>query len=362
MTGATLALEYRPFSLPLSSPLETADGRIESRDGFLIRVVDERGEDDGRPGDATVGYGEATPLAGWTESVSGCEAALERAREAIRSGGPSAALEAVDRQVAARHAVSLALADLQARREATPLYQYLGRGPMVGRVPVNATIGDGSPSETAADTREAADRGFGTCKLKVGIRSVEEDVERVRRAGEATGSGVTLRADANEAWTFEEAETALEAFDEIGLSVLEQPLPAGALEGHAALRARSDGVMIAVDEGMLEHGVDAICEAGAADAVVLKPMALGGIDVARKMAVWVTELGLTPIVTTTIDGVVARTGAIHLAASIPGIPACGLATAELLAEDLGRDPVLIENGAAVVPQAKGLGIDGVWER
>ncbi len=119
---------------------------------------------------------------------------------------------------------------------------------MVGRVPVNATIGDGSPSETAADTREAADRGFGTCKLKVGIRSVEEDVEQVRRAGEATGSGVTLRADANEAWTFEEAETALEAFDEIGSRCSSNRFRP-ALEGHAALQARSDGVMIAVDEG-----------------------------------------------------------------------------------------------------------------
>ncbi|MEY7849873.1 mandelate racemase/muconate lactonizing enzyme family protein [Natrarchaeobius sp. A-rgal3] len=355
-----LSLEYRQFSLSLSSPLETADGRIESRDGFLVRVVDGDSREDGKPDDATVGYGEATPLAGWTESVSDCEAALERARESIR-GSVNEALEAVERQVAARHAVSLALADLQAKREATPLYRYLGRGPMVGRVPVNATIGDGDPSETAADTREAAERGFGTCKLKVGIRSVEEDIERIRRAREATGDGVTLRADANEAWTFEEAETALDAFDEIGLSLLEQPLPAGALEGHATLRKRSNGVLIALDEGLLEHGVDAICEAGAADAVVLKPMALGGIDVARKMAVWVNELGLTPIVTTTIDGVVARTGALHLAASIPDVPACGLATAELLAEDLGRDPVLLENGAAVVPQAKGLGVDGVWE-
>jgi L-alanine-DL-glutamate epimerase-like enolase superfamily enzyme len=231
---------------------------------------------------------------------------------------------------------------------------------MVARVPVNATVGDGSPSETATAVREAVDRGFGCCKLKVGLRTVEADLERVRRAREAAGPDVELRADANEAWTFEEAASALETFAEVGISVLEQPLPAGALEGHADLRARSDGVSIALDEGLLEHGVDAICEAGAADVVVLKPMALGGIDVAREVAAWLSELEVTPLVTTTIDGVVARTGAVHLAAAIPDVPACGLATGDLLATDLGRDPVLLEKGSAVVPQAKGLGVSDVW--
>jgi o-succinylbenzoate synthase len=359
----SLTLEYRPFSLDLVEPLETADGRIDSRDGFLVRLIDGGDEDaTGASAPRAVGYGEATPLPGWTESQADCERALERAQDAIRTDGPSGALEAVDRQVAARHALSLALADLQASREPTPLYRYLGQGPMVGRVPVNATVGDGSPAETAEEAQRAVDRGFDCCKLKVGIRSVEEDIERVRRVRETVGPSVELRADANEAWTYEEAESALEAFSDLELSILEQPLPAGALEGHADLRRRSDGVSIALDEGLLEHGVDAICDAEAADVAVLKPMALGGIDVARKVAAWVTEVDIAPLVTTTIDGVVARTGAVHLAAAIPDVPACGLATGELLASDLGRDPVLLEKGSAVVPQAKGLGVSDVWNR
>ncbi|RZV08226.1 o-succinylbenzoate synthase [Natrinema hispanicum] len=354
MTDADLSLAYRPFSLALAEPLETADGAITSREGFLVRLVDEAGDD------SVVGYGEATPLPGWTESLADCEQALERAQNALRTGGPSEALEVVDQQVAARHAVSLALADLQATCEATPLYRYLGQGPMVGRVPVNATIGDGSLADTARDVRAAVDRGFDTCKLKVGLRSVAEDVERVRRVRETVGPDVELRADANEAWTYEQAQSALEAFADLDVSILEQPLPAGALEGHADLRAQNTGVSIALDEGLLEHGVDTICDADAADVVVLKPMALGGIDVARKVAAWLAELEVMPLVTTTIDGVVARTGAVHLAAAIPDVPACGLATGNLLAEDLGRDPVLLEKGSAVVPQAKGLGVADVW--
>ncbi|APW99049.1 o-succinylbenzoate synthase [Halobiforma lacisalsi AJ5] len=353
-----LQLEVRSFSLPLAEPLETAGGAIESRDGFLVRIAER--SDGSAITTSTVGYGEATPLAGWTESDDDCEAALERARTAIRNDGPGAALAAVEEQVAARHAVSLALADFEASRTATPLYRHLGQESMIGRVRANATVGDAAAPETAVAAREAVDGGFDCCKLKVGMRSLEDDLERVRRVRDTVGSDVELRVDANEAWTYEEAERALETLDDLGVSVLEQPLPAGALGGHAALREEAGDVGIALDEGLLEHGVDRICEAGAADVVVLKPMALGGVDVAREVAAWVSEFGLTPLVTTTIDGVVARTAAVHLAAAIPDVPACGLATADLLAEDLGRDPVVFENGAALVPQAKGIGVDGVW--
>ncbi|WP_255170807.1 mandelate racemase/muconate lactonizing enzyme family protein [Natrononativus amylolyticus] len=348
-----LEFEYRSFSLPLCRPLETAHGTIDGRDGVLVRVTNRN--------DGTAGVGEATPLAGWTESLADCEGALERAAAAIGDGGgPEAALAAVDGAVSARHAVSLAFADFAAKREAKPLYRLLGQPMRVGRVPVNATVSDGTPEESAADAAAAVGRGFDCCKLKVGVRDLETDLERVRRVREAVGPTVELRADANGAWTIDQAETAVEAFanPDCRVSVLEQPLPAGALEGHAALRGR--GVSIALDEGLLEHGVDEICRVGAADAVVLKPMALGGVDVAREVAAWVVEFDLEPIVTTTIDGVVARTGAVHLAAAIPDVPACGLATGSLLAADLGRDPVLFEKGAAVVPQAKGLGVSDVW--
>jgi L-alanine-DL-glutamate epimerase-like enolase superfamily enzyme len=54
--------------------------------------------------------------------------------------------------------------------------------------------------------------------------------------------------------------------------------------------------------------------------------------------------------------VVARTAAVHVAAAIQEVPACGLATAEWLAEDLGPDPAPVADGECEVPQAKGLGV------
>lgn len=341
----------RPFALALARPLETADGRIDRREGFLVRIED----------DDESGIGEATPLPGWTESRETCRDALERAVTTADDGADTSSddlLALCADAPAARHGLALALADLQASREGVPLYRHLDGDRRVDYVPVNATIGDGPPGETAAAAREAVADGFETLKLKVGSREVAADVERVRRVREAVGPDVAIRVDANGAWTPDQARTAIEGLAEVYVALCEQPLPADDLAGHASLREA--GVSIGLDEGLLAHGIDDVLAADAADAVVVKPMALGGPDRAREVAAWALESGVVPVVTTTIDAVVARTGAVHLAASLPEVPACGLATGDLLADDLASDPSPVIDGEVVVPGDNGLGVAGAW--
>ena len=162
---------------------------------------------------------------------------------------------------------------------------------------------------------------------------------------------VELRADANGAWDRETAAAALSGFADHDVAFVEQPLPSAELAGHAALHEAHVGV--ALDESLVEHGIDAVIDADAVDVVVCKPMALGGVDLARDVAVRAREAGLGALVTTTVDGALARAGAVHLAASLPSLPACGLATGERLATDL-RDAVApVAEGAVAVPQGKG---------
>lgn len=336
-------MELEPITLELARPLETARGTITTRRGFLVRV---------QYANAT-GLGEALPLEGWTESLDACEEALRRAPELAREEDWGVALGETN-QPAARHAISLALADARAQTDNTPLYRYLGNERLVRRVPVNATVGDGSVAETVTAAEAAVEEGFTCVKVKVGVRAVEEDVERMRAVREAVGTDVALRADVNGAWTREQAEDALHAMADLELEYVEQPLPAEDLHDHAALR--DNGVPIAVDESLSSRSVTDALASEAADYLVLKPMALGGPDRARQAALTARQAGVTPVVSTTIDGVVARTAAVHVAAAIPEIPACGLATADWLAKDLGPDPAPVQDGAIEVPQAKGLGV------
>ena len=326
-----------PFSLALDAPLSTARGEITERRGFLV------GSDGG--------LGEATPLAGWTESFEACKTALETAASDDVSPDPAAT-------PAAAHAIELAELDARGRHDSRPLASLCRRdafgndGPIPARVPVNATVGDGDRETTVAAAEHAVSEGFDCLKLKVGSRPVDRDIDRVRAVWAAVGGNVALRVDANGAWDAATAERALDAFADLGVDYVEQPLPAGALDRHRRLRGR--GVDIALDESLAETSPAAVIDADAADVVILKPMAIGGPLRATRTAATAREAGIEPVVTTTIDAVVARTAAVHVAAAIPEVAACGLATGSLLAEDLGTDPVTIREGAASVPTAGGL--------
>ena len=331
------------FSLALASPLDTARGPIERRDGVLLRVE----------ADGAVGVGEATPLAGWTESVEDCRRALERAAERLGADAPNAVLDELNGTPAARHALELALVDREATRDGRPLYRHLGAKERVEHVPVNATIGDSGVEETVDEAEDAIEAGFDCLKLKVGARDLAADVERVEAVRDACASAA-LRADANAAWNRGQAQTFLAAVGD-ELEYVEQPLAATDIAGLAAL----DGP-VALDETLAEIPLDDALDANP-DAVVLKPMALGGPRRTVELAERAREAGVEPVVTTTVDGAVARTAAVHVAAAIPTVSACGLATASLLEADLCPDAAPVEGGHATVPQGEGNGTADAWK-
>lgn len=363
--NGTRSVECRDFSLALARPLSTADGTIRRREGTLLWVVDDGG---------TGGLGEATPLPGWTESLEECRDALEVAAQALRESGipevatgdvpefgDHSALAAVEETPAARHALTQALLDLEARRCRIPLYRTLGAPEWVRHVPVNGTVGDGTVTHTAQTAVSAIRRGFGCLKVKVGARPVAEDVERLAAIRDVAGEGVVLRADANASWTRKQARRALSELEDrgVGLDYLEQPVVGGDLEGLRELRADHE-TPVAVDETLVEAPASEVLSADAADVLVCKPMALGGIDRVVAAAAAGTDAGCRTVVTTTIDGVVARTGAVHAAASLEDPPPCGLATADRLAEDLEPDPAPVGAGRITVPQDHGTGPSERW--
>ncbi|TKX69809.1 enolase C-terminal domain-like protein, partial [Halorubrum sp. SP9] len=182
-----VTVRHRPFALDLTRPLGTARGKIRSREGFVIAVERETG---------VTGVGEATPLPGWTESRDACATALDELDGRAEAEPPLESLNA-EATPAARHGVSLALADAAARDAGERLADRLADGAGVesapaDAVPINATVGDAGPDETAAEARRAVEAGFDCLKLKVGARDVDADVERVRAVREAVGDAVAL--------------------------------------------------------------------------------------------------------------------------------------------------------------------------
>jgi L-alanine-DL-glutamate epimerase-like enolase superfamily enzyme len=352
------ALTLHEFALDLHSPLGTAKGEIASRRGVLVGVERERTD-----GSRLRGVGEACPLPPWTEAYDDCVSSLRALAETV-DGDDGEGRRDDDGLLdglgpAARHGVTLAAADAAARAAGVPLAEHLATAAatdgVADTVPVNGTVGDGSPEETVAAAEAAVADGFDCLKLKVGARDLEADLDRLRAVRDAVGDAVTLRADANGAWDRDEAERAVEVLASLDFAYVEQPLAADELDGHADLRGR--GVDVALDESVNGAGESPRALADYADVAVLKPMAQGGPRATASLARHLQSQDVTPVVTTTIDAVVARTAAVHVAATIPDVPACGLATADLLAEDLASDPSPVVDGAVSVPAGPGLAGD-----
>lgn len=338
-----------PFSLDLMSALETSHGSITERRGFVVGVGDET---------KCGGIGEATPLAGWTESREDCSQALAAAVPDTPATHPDPAATP-----AAAHGLELAQLDRRGCRTATPLATLLRQeafgdnaASIPTHVPVNATIGDADTDATVTAATRAVASGHNCLKLKLGTRPLDADIDRVRAVRAAVGDEIGIRVDVNGAWTVDTAEQALDELAPLDVAYVEQPLSTPELAAHHELRGQ--GVDIALDESLATASASAVLAADAADVVILKPMALGGPLQTAQTAAAAHEAGVEPVVTTTIDGVVARTAAVHVAAAIPEIAPCGLATGSLLAADLASAPATVQDGAVSVPSGGGLCGDG----
>ncbi len=131
---------------------------------------------------------------------------------------------------------------------------------------------------------------------------------------------------------------------------------ADALEGMARVR-RECGVPVAADEAVRGYrSAEAILDRGAADILILKPMVLGGLRVARAVLNLAQDRSVPVVVTSLLECAVGRTAALHFAASLGPTPhAHGVATGGVLAEDLAEAPAL-ERGSVRVPDGPGLGV------
>lgn len=350
-----------PYQVPFVRPYRTASVEHETRQGMLVQL---------KADDGTTGLGEAAPLSTRTEPQAACRAAIGSAIETLTDGhrDPAEALDHLDELCpgladapAARFGVTLALSDLLAKQADRSLAAWLakrstGATPATA-VPVNATLPIEAVDETVARARSAVETGYTTLKVKVG-QDHEDDLERVSALREAIGPEPSLRLDANQAWAPVQAiENILDHLDLTPLEYVEQPVHG---EDHRALAMIRSTVpcKVAADEPVTSPEAAAeLIELEAADVLILKPMVIGGLDKTLEIATMARSADLDVVVTSTIDGAVARAGALHLAASLDPSPlACGLATADLLDGDVIEHDERIEDGRMHLHDRPGHGL------
>jgi o-succinylbenzoate synthase len=275
----------------VSIPMRTRFRGIDVREAVLL--------------EGPAGWGEFSPF--WDYGIEECRAWWAAAQEAVTVGFPA---------------------------------------PVRERIPVNVTVPAVDGARAAAIV--AGSSGCRTAKVKVAEpgQSEADDVERLEAVRDALGPGGRIRIDANAGWDLDTAVARLPLLDRAagGLEYAEQPCES--VEDLAALRRKVD-VPIAADESVRRADDPLrVARLAAADIVVLKAQPLGGV---RRCLDLADQCGLPVVVSSALETSVGIAMGVALAAALPELPyACGLATVQLLTDDVSDDPLLPVDGALPV--------------
>jgi O-succinylbenzoate synthase len=272
------SVEIREVALDLLAPFETSFGVTTARRIILVAVRSE----------GVVGWGECTAgeeptfneefTAGAWEVLSRFLVPSVRAATVEHPDEVGAVFSRIRGNRMARAAIETAVWDLEARRRGVPLWRLLGGerpsiacGVSIGLQPNVEQLLEKVERELAA--------GYRRIKIKI---APGRDLDLVRAVRERFGD-IVLSVDANSAYTLEDAAV-LEALDEFGLLMIEQPLRPGDIVDHARLQERLR-TAVCLDESIVDdETARQALELGACRIVNIKLGRVGGHAEARRVA------------------------------------------------------------------------------
>ncbi len=191
-----------------------------------------------------VGRGEALGVFYADETPATMSAALEAIAVSLTDELDRATVQTLLPAGGARNALDCALWDLEAKQQGRSIWELTGVQPR--ELETVYTIGiEATPEAMAAHAAQAA--GQPLLKIKLDGQQPLERLQAIRRAR----PDARLVVDANQGWDFAQLQSLAPAFADLGVLMIEQPLPRG---GDAVLESYRSPVPLCADESCLHLG------------------------------------------------------------------------------------------------------------
>lgn len=257
----TLTLEARDWRM--IEPFAISRGVQESQPTLIATLIDEAGRR---------GRGEACGVNYAGETPETMRAEIEAVRSEIEAGIGREALLDLLPAGGARLAIDAALWDLEAK--ATGISPFARAGVARAAVITAYTIGirDVAGYETAARARSA----YPLLKVKVADSEALDAIAAVHRGAPAS----RLIVDPNQAWAPAELPGLTASLADLGVVLLEQPIPVGA---EAALDGIARPIPLCADE-LINDASDLPQARGRFDVINIKLDKAGGLTAALRLA------------------------------------------------------------------------------
>lgn len=379
LSAAALAV---PWSLRAEAPAKVKIARIES---FPIRYPmvgrfkffeGPPGSPAGRPAVAvkitadngTAGWGQSVPIPKWSyETLETVHSTLTRhfvpellGRDPFDIEGIHAAMNRAvapsfsTGQPMCKAGVDLALFDLTGRLLKQSAAQRWNRKSR-DRLTLSWTLNPRTLDEVELLIAQGRARGYRHVNVKV-APDPKFDLELCRIVKRLVPDGF-LWADANGGYDEETALAVAPKLADIGVPVLEQPLPANRLTGYRRLK-KQGALPIIMDEGIVSSvELEEFIKLELLDGVAMKPARCGGITEGRRQIEIVQRAGLMFLGSGLTDPDISLAASLALYGAYDLKYPAALNGPQFLSGSILKHPFEVKDGELAVPTGHGLGVE-----
>ena len=352
------AVQTFVVDLPIIRPHLLSVATMQAQTLMIVKVI---------CSDGITGLGEGTTIGGLSygaESPEGMKLAIDQyIAPILKSANPArvpetmiAIRKAIKGNNFAKCAVETALLDAWGKRVGLPMSELVG-GRLRDRLPVAWTLASGDTAVDIAEAEQMLERKrHNTFKLKIGRRSIDEDVAHVAAVKRALGNTASVRVDVNMAWGEVEANKGLAALEAAGCDLAEQPVESPAALARLAARF---AIPIMADEFLQgPETAFALARASAADVFAVKIAQSGGLYQAGRVAAIADAASIGLYGGTMLEGAIGTIASAHLFSTFPNLTwGTELFGPLLLAQELVTEPLQYQDFELVVPTGLGLGVE-----
>lgn len=338
------------YDLPLIASIKIGNVQVKNRSGLIIRIRDE---------ESFSGIGEIAPLPGL--HGENLEEALtnlnENAACLLHSEVPSQLEELgagfekwIGRKTilpSVQFGLEMAILNLLADRTSRSLGRLLSKD-CQETIAINGLV-FGGQDEIIDQTKRLIRDGYQTLKMKVGRKSLDEEIRILEDLRDIINGKAHLRLDANRRWSYADAVSFAKSIDPDRIEYIEEPFP--------DVNRLSDffdhaGMPFALDESLQEHPLDQLQNMRGLKAFVIKPSVIGGFGRSMKLVRYAKARRIYPVISSAFESGVGLSALANFAASMnPGNVAMGLDTSRWFAGDLPKMGLKTSNGKMDVESA-----------
>jgi muconate cycloisomerase len=264
---------------------------------------------------------------------------------------------AAKRNNAAKAAIETALFDAVGKTLNVQAALLLG-GVVRDRIPVLWTLASGDPAQEIVEAEaKIAGRLHDTFKVKIGAQAPEADVARLRCLAKALEGRASLIVDVNQAWDETTTVRFLPALADLGVRLVEQPLPAWNIAGMARVRARSSVPLMADECVFSTHDMLHVAQCAAADVVSLKLVKHAGLLQLRNVAAVAEAAGIGLYGGCLLESSIGAAAHLHAFAGLRTLDwGCEHFGPQILTDDLVQEPLHFADFHIHLPTGPGIGV------